>query len=339
MKENTALTNEAMLDQLFNAMNNPVELDRLLSDEVSLKNEITDSPTEDTTPVEEQDAPPETTDTTDIAPPPEDDWRAKLPEDLRDRVVSEFNAIEQQRQALEHYRSSNEGRVSGLQKKISQLESQLTSVKQPATLPPKPEPAAVKPEVNQVEEDLKRDDPALYNVLQDYKAKIAAEARAAVAEVRQEFDSKFQQTITPLQQRAAQSEAAEQAELVKQAIPNVEQIVTSEYWEQFMSTASDSTRALANSARADDFLTAMDVFTMWAHRNYGHLGKAEQAAPATQPAAAPNPQARAIVDTRARKANAVAPASRVAPAAPIREEDEAQLLEKMFQEIRSQDRV
>lgn len=322
-----ALNETQMVDKLFDAISSGDA--SAINDAMELELD-TDVQEEDTAPVEEtpgaetdtQEQQEETTPTDgteDKAPPQEKDWRDLLPEDIKDKVLSEFTSLASEAKRLDQYYRSNEGRVSGLQKKIDLLQSQLSSVQ---TLPTKPtanQPAATA-EADPVLEALKENDPALYNALEVIRQKEREQYKQEVDKVRAELN----QAIAPIHQDRERDYVMREAEKVKQAIPEIEKVVTSPEWGAFINSTNDKVRQLAESRSADEFLSAVEVFTMYLHRNN----------PQPAPAAPVSNTAARVQESRAKRLATSTPVTRQAALTQGEELGEADLLEKMFQDMR-----
>lgn len=331
MSNRSALSEDAHFEKLFNAVNSQdaVQIEELLNnypepddtpDPVDVPGPVTPEPTE---------TQPAATDENTPAPDAPADWRDRLPEEIRDQVLSEFNALSQQYRYLQDYRSSNEGRVSGLQKKINALEAQLNAVK---TAAPSPSPAPTsQDETDPLMKEIKESDPALYEVLKKREEALLRSSESVVERRIKEVDQRFAEAITPLQQKALEDHARQEAQRVLERVPNVEAIVRSKEWNDYLELAPPRIVEMAQSNNADEFVAAIDAFSVWAFRTFGPVTQPE---PQRQPAApAPSSRADAIADARSRRINAAPPASRNVPAARPEDIDEEKLLESMFLEI------
>ena len=313
---------ESELNQQVEPETDPaIEPDNLSSSGVDT--EVTD----ETKPADQPDGEVTKEDTT----PGEDDWRSKLPEEIKDKVLQDFSALESEYRRLNQYRNSNEGRVSGLQKKINELTNTLEKLTAKPADPA--QTTQVSEEENPVLAELKDSDPGLYkalNVILEQKEKTY---KSELSKLQAEIDNKLTQSIAPIQQERQQEFVRREAERVKQVVPEVEQIVRSPEWATFLNNTSDYVRGLAESASADDFLAALDIFTM-------NLYRQEQAQVSQKPAptqAQPSARADKVVASRTQRISSSTPVTRAPASAPTMEVNEAALLEQMFQDIRKKE--
>jgi hypothetical protein len=274
------LTEDAFLQQVYNAVDtgNVSNLDGLMSEEtteVKAFETLADTPLELQPPEEDArggkedglEQPADKIDTADkkdgaTQDAPVDDWRSKLPDDVKALVEKEVTQLAQQNERLNQYYRSNEGRVSALMRQINELKSQTSTPAQPPVRDATPA-ATAQVDDDEFLQDLKESDPALYTVLKQREAKNQQAVQRELERARKEFEKTLDSRIAPIAQ--AEQERAIHAELekVQAAVPNVAEIVNSPEWTQFKTVVPKGVRALAESSTADEMLTALWMFHSW----------------------------------------------------------------------------
>lgn len=333
-----ALSEDELLGGLFDAIakGDASAVNRLMASEVKqddpapqepapVEPEPTPEPTASTAP--EGDEPPKEPQQ---EAPPADDWRTKLPEDIREKVIGEFDQLATEYQRLEHYRRSNEGRVAALHRKIEELEA---AKQQLASKPSAPAPKVEIPQVTQDKEDpvleeLKEADPALYQALAVIRKRDEERFSKILNETVNKVTQEVQSVVTPLQERQQKEYINTQVRIVKETVPEIENVMRSDAWQNFYREASPAVRQLLDSPHADEFLTGVDAFTMYLYRTTppDQMPRAPQAAPAATSVADK------VQETRNRRLAASTPTNRAPAASPAQELDDAQYLEKVFQQ-------
>lgn len=326
-----ALNETQMVDKLFDAIssgdasaiNDAMELE--LTTDVKEEDE---APVEETPGAEEDST--ETSEVTDQAAdataanaPQKKDWRDALPEDIKEAALAEFSSLASEANRLNQYYKSNEGRVSGLQRKIDLLQSQLSTVQSPKAKETAQPTASA--ESDPVLAELKENDPALYNALEVIRQKEREQYKQEVDKVRAELN----QAIAPIHQERERDYVLREAQKVKQAVPEIEMVVASPEWKQFLDSTNDKVRELAESRSADEFLNAVEIFTMYLHRNTPPQPQ--------QPAANVSPLAAKVQSSRDKRLATSTPTTRQAALTQGEQLDEKDLLEKMFQDLRKKE--
>ena len=289
--EKQTLNESQLLDALSAAMlsNDQVAINRLMSeDQTELKSpeavveEVPEVKPEETPPVvpEKTEAKVEEVKETkdgdkgkDAQPPAETkdepEWVSKLPEEMKEAVLKEFNALAGHASSLEHYRKSTEGRVSGLQKKIDTLQRELDTRRQSPPPVKTTEAAPSTPtEDSPALARLKEEDPALYEIQKQEREDILKQAQKLVDKARAEFNSTLQEKLAPINSDRDKAYIREQEEYVLSKVPNALEVVESPHWAHFVENCSDKTKALINSTEGDDVLLAFDLYGAWLDRNF-----------------------------------------------------------------------
>lgn len=260
---------------------------------------------------------------------PADDWRTKLPEDIRDKVLGEFNQIASEYQRLEQYRRSNEGRVAALNRKIEELESAKQKLAAaPIPQPTAPAPAPVKEQDDPVLEELRESDPALYQALSVIRKRDEERFNKLLNEKVNQVQQEVQAVVSPLHKRQQEEYIQQQVKIVYDNVPEIEKVMKSDAWQAFYREASPATRQLLDSPHADEFLTGVDAFTMYLYRN-----TPPDQLPRVNQAPVVNSAADRVQETRNRRLAASTPTTRAPAASPAQELDDAQYLEQAFQKI------
>jgi hypothetical protein len=259
-----------------------------------------------------------------------DDWRTKLPDDVKSVVEGELEKLKQERDQLQQYYRSNEGRVSALQKQINTLKTNDT-----VKAPPAAASTPITLPTDDAFEELKTEDPALYEKL---KAREALQLKAIndeIAKVRQEFNDNLARNIAPIHEaeseRALQSEAAK----VLEAAPDIREIVGSEQWKMFKGVVPPGVKSLAESGNAEEMLTAVWMFRQWAGVAPPQFQQQEQQQ--APPAATATVDTSKIEQERQRKLAGTTDGTKTPPVGQRQELDEAAMIEAAFQSIREKD--
>lgn len=323
------LTEAELLHDLFEAISSGdprKEREALSAELISAEEEVDEAPVEESPGAEEETS--ESTEGEEVESedkpeeqeaPAEEDWRSKLPEDIRDKVISEFDRLQNEQRRLNHYYSSNEGRVSGLQRKIDQLNAQLAAL---SNTPAKEDPAPVKEEVDPVIQELKENDPAMFQALEAIRKKERLEHQRELERVKAELD----QQVAPLKRAAEVDFVQREVQKVKQAVPEIEEIVKMPEWSSFLNNSNDYIRAMADSPRADEFLTVVKLFAVDMLGSQPITKQAATAVPAS-------PTATRVQESRSRRLATSTPSNRAPPVQPVEELDEAAILEREFQKL------
>jgi hypothetical protein len=257
--EHTELKNEAPVTE------------EVAVDEAVEKQEVEETKAADEPEVKEDTKPDTSAEVKDDKPKPKDglpEWVAALPEEVKDKVLNDFQALIGKAQYLEQYQRSNEGRVSALQKKADKLERELETRK--ATPPPKTEaaPTPLKLDDSPKLAKLKEEDPALYEIQKEREEEILKHAQKLVDQAQAEVKSTLEKQLAPVHKQQEAAYIREQQENVLSVVPNAVEVVNSPAWDAFEKTASPAVQKLINSAEGDDIIAAFQIYDNWLRQNY-----------------------------------------------------------------------
>lgn len=263
--------------------------------------------------------------------PEKKDWREALPDDVKETVLSEFNSLSDGYKRLEHYKRSNEGRVSKLNSEIAKLSSELQAIRdaKEGKIPKAPQNDDA--EESPVMQELKESDPALYAVLKAERESTAKQFEKRIEELKKSVET----SIEPVRKTQGDDYVRRQTERVLEAVPMAGEIVQSDYWATFINEAPDSVVELASSKNADDFLSAIDIFTVWLARNNISVDTSQRA-PAQAAGQAGGSGTSKIVQARDKKLQGTT-GVRNMPAQRPEEKDEGKVLEEFFNAIRKEE--
>lgn len=344
------LNEDQMLTSMYAAIHSgdALELSKLMSDEHTvLKSSPLDGESE-VTPIETPDKVEEvaektvdepaakdggktTTEATDKANDGLPDWVSALPEELKEKVLNDFNSLAAKAQSLEHYQKSNEGRVSVLHKKVDTLQRELESRK---SAPPQTTAVASAPlklEDDEALAKLKQDDPALYEIHKKREEAVLNEAQKLVDKARAEFTSTLEKQLAPVHKQREEAYIREQQEYILSVVPNAREVVNTDHWKYFETNATPAVKELIDSTDGEKVVLALQLYDQWLRAQYPEpvVTKETQPTPAQVAQAADNKK---IEEERQRRlqAGAVTQKGQVTPNQ-IADPDAA--LEEMFQKI------
>lgn len=324
------LNETQMLDELFDAISSGEDASKV-NEIISSELETIEEETTDTTPPPAEagdggeEVPAQGDQPAEEEPPQTDDWRSALPEEIKDTVLKEFDALDNRKKELEHYHRSNEGRVSALQRKIDTLTTQLRSVTAPQPQAPQPQQSKPDNQVDGTEDpillELKESDPALYEALKVVRSKEREEYKKELDKTRSEFLN----AIRPVQQNYQREYLAREVAKVKAVVPEIERVLASQEWREYLNEAPPIVTQMADSPDADTFLRAVELFAL-------HVSRNSPAAPAAAPQN-PAPATNKVTETRDRKLHAAAPVQRSQTQPIMSEVDFDTALEREFNSI------
>lgn len=233
------------------------------------------------------------------------------------------NELEEIKRELHRYKS-DAGRVPHMQRRVVELERELRAIKartavEGATPSKAVDPSNVEldPETAAQIEELRGIDPIMAKTLERV-------AKAAVATAARKVDSAVE-TFTQADQEAEDSRFyAEQKTALIQAVPQADAIFASPEWKAWKESLSPGRRAMAESAYADEVVTAIYAFAADMQKH------TQVPAPASPPS--PAPEASEVAQARQRK---VASAAEVKnPSAKASSPfDEEKLFAEMYNQI------
>lgn len=235
-------------------------------------------------------------------------WVEALPEDVRNTVLSEFQALHGQVRELDHYRRSNEGRIAALQRKSDTLQRELESRRQ--SPPPVKQEAApsIKLDDDPAMVRLKEEDPALYELQKKRDEAVLKHAHELVEKAKAEFNSTLEKTLTPIQQEREEAVVAREQAYVLERVPNAPDVLASEAWAYFEQNAPSGIRRLIDSTSGEDLVIAMRFYADWLKEVQPAREEPVAKVPEVKPPV--TNEAAAIAEERKRKLEAGAPRSK-----------------------------
>lgn len=266
------------------------------------------------------------------AQPAPKDWTEYLPEDLRPKVLGEIEKLHRRAQA-------DSGRISSYARKMNDLEQELNRLKS-SPQPQTPPTQQTVPKTAEQWEQLEKADP-------DLASAIKSLIEANKAEIRNEYEQKLSQTLTPLQAQQQAFEQQQYQSYVEQQktmlthpesplyIEGLEGVVQSREFSDWIVTQPplvQQTWASSLDARDVHYIVG-NLFYQYAQQHYPDWVKAPEQAP--QAPAASTQVADKIVQERKEKLSTPAPTNRstgVKPVADPNAIDPTALFEKVYKE-------
>lgn len=229
-------------------------------------------------------------------------WVDLLPGEHQERVRTLVDDLKHERatkkQLQQSHRSTN-GRIAAYQRTVANLKTQLDTR-------PRFEDIAAKSTVKDEDfENLVENDPRLAAYLQKRD-------QLLVKNLSEAFNKRMEDVVNPLlegQREQANLESEDfyksQRDLVKQQVPNVEEVVKSDLFNTWLKdVATDQQKALALSPLAEDGITALKIYSGWLYRE-GHVKMPEPTQTTkpieTKPVVASDPKADLVAQARAQK--------------------------------------
>lgn len=130
-------------------------------------------------------------------------------------------------------------------------------------------------------------------------ARIIMRQREEQAERIAALESRLEQVhgeVTPVRQRQQEVEALQEVEKLRTYVSNAEEIVNHPAWAEFVDLAPPGVQALANSDRAEDVYSAMQLYASWVQSSYGQPEQQHQS---------PAPQGKTVDPDKAKQAQQV----------------------------------
>jgi hypothetical protein len=218
------------------------------------------------------------------------------PVETVETLRAELAKVTQERDTFKHQFNSNAGRITAFQKTIADLRSRLALLEQT-----QPRKAADKPSVktdirkNPKFVQLAEADPALADII----GELLDETGKGI---REEYETGLQNTTQAVADVERERYIQGQFEIVKQTVPNVEEVVQSEEYKYFFNNvATPRMKALLESEHAIDGLEGLRIYASWLD------SVSPQNAPAAKTPEAPPTQsdeARKLAEARDRRLKA-----------------------------------
>ena len=216
----------------------------------------------------------------------------KVPEELKPQLETLLvQAKEAQIWQQHHQNLASKHRK--LHNELNRLKGQVEQAQQK---PQPAQPASTATEIDEVETQLQEADPVLAKYLNTKLAKL--EAKLA-----QEAQAKAQEAIQPYEQQQHEHFVNEQRNILTQAVPNWQEVATSEMFNAWLEHQTPSVKGLYNSYAADN-IRLLQLYQNDMELWFGNQQSQPKQAPA-QPA--PNPVATKVVENRQKKLETSAP--------------------------------
>jgi len=256
--------------------------------------------------------------------------KTESPNDTDPNPVEELKALKARYEELEHRYKSDDGRVAAFQRKARELEAKLAALEQAnKAKPATSEPASSELDPSEVEvekelEALKRVDPALYKILVARDAALKKQIESLKATVSTE--------LAPVRQTVTNFEREREKAVLKERIPNIEEVVASEEFNEYFEVAPAIVKHWLKSKSADDVVEGMKAYALYLQTS-GKYSAQKVDAPASTPAASSPAAASPVVTERERKLATSVNVSK-APAAPVRKElTEEELFAEAYEQL------
>lgn len=218
----------------------------------------------------------------------------KVPEDLKPQLETLLAQATEAQIWQQHHQN--------LASKHRKLHNELNRLKGQVKQAQKPQPAqpasTVTSEIDEVEKQLQEADPVLAKYLNTKLAKL--EAKLA-----QEAQVKAQEAIQPYEQQQQEHFISEQRNILTQAVPNWQEVATSEMFNAWLEHQTPTVKGLYNSYAADN-IRLLQLYQNDMEPWFGSQSQPKQAS--TQPAAVvTSPAAAKVVENRQKKLETSAP--------------------------------
>lgn len=209
-----------------------------------------------------------------------------LPQDARKAVSSLMKEADKARKEagnFKHQYESQQGRMAAIQRDVADLRTQLTLRGEPARPPANSGAAAKTPPGAPAPTALRITESARFKKLQEVDPEMAELLVEALSEqtkvVMQEAEAKIESVRTSAIQAEQQRYVSRQREIVREAIPHVEEITRTPEFKEFYETSSPHVKALAESVHSEDSFAALQLYANWLRNNYPHLVERKPEAP------------------------------------------------------------
>ncbi len=261
---------------------------------------------------------------------------SKMDEDTRKDIIALFEQQAQlgkERDDYKHRFDSNAGRISAFQRTIADLQSQNSLLKagQPPSKDAGKETKLPATRENPHFKQLQEADPHLAGTLEGI---LEAERKSLI----DFYEGRNKDTRDEILKAEEARYIASQQEIVRSQIPNIDEVVNSEPWKEWLTSASQGVQRLAGSPHAADGLEAVGIYVNWLHRTKPELFKQPEEQKPTPPAppAAPAERVQEVLDARNRrlKATEVGSAPAPKPAAALDVNDPDALYKSIWEQVR-----
>jgi hypothetical protein len=232
-------------------------------------------------------------------------WMKEIPEEARTRYIKEMQDFK-----------ANAGRNAALQRHLDAARRELESLKKPKE-EPKPEPV----KLDKWE--------ALSETDKELALSVEQRIADAVAKATSDIEKKFQARVAPIEDREYEARVQNEFHLLKQAVPNYEEVVRTEHFHNWMSQQTPTTKQ--RYEESIDHRDALDIMRLYS-LSFGNP-------PATQanPQPTPNPDADKVAAAREQRRQASTPVKSNAAGIPrnpntesLSEKEEDQVFEAAF---------
>lgn len=245
-------------------------------------------------------------------PDPVDAWLKDAPEEVRQRYVKELTDF-----------NANRQRQAGLQRHLMEARQELERVRGQVKTAPPVTPVAEKPL-----EKWK----ALTETDSELALSVEERIQRAVEQVKLEVEQKLTHITAPLVTSQYDQYIEREVNLLKQVVPNYEEVVNHPQFIDWISHQSaDVQNKYSTSVNHQDAIQIMKLYDYDLRIN-GYVPPQQ-----STPAESPNPQADAIAAQRAARVSSSAPTTRAAvkvptrdPNAPMTEAEEKEIFEKAY---------
>ena len=258
-----------------------------------------------------------------------------LPPDARKAVsqlMKEADKARKEAGGFKHQYESQQGRMAAIQRDVADLRTQLT-LSGGSTKPPANSGAAANrpPGSTTAQPALRVTESARFKKLQEVDPEMAELLVEALSEqtnlVMQEANAKIDGVRASTLAAEQQRYVSRQREIVREAIPYVEQVTSTPQFKDFYESSSPPIKALAESIHSEDSFAALQLYANWLGTHYPGLVKkpATSAAPTTTAKSA----ADKVLEDRANRLK-VAGSAAVSPTRPTPPEKEPEDEESLF---------
>lgn len=229
-----------------------------------------EQPEEEVKVVEEQPVvePPVAEETKTNTPPSDpNEWLKTLPEEARNRYLKDQQDFK-----------ANASRVAGFQRQLDEARRQLHELKNPPAKQPEPEPK----KLDKWE--------ALTETDKELALSVEQRIADAVAQATKDVEARFIARVAPIEHREYEAQVQNELYLLKQAVPNYEEVVQDPHFQTWIYDQSPMVRQ--KYEQSIDHRDALDVMKLYS-LSLGYT-PASQSTPAPQP----NPEADKVAAAR-----------------------------------------
>ena len=201
------------------------------------------------------------------------------------KIIAHAATQEKLRKELQHRVDSDDGRVRGMQRTIDELRSQLAAAQtRPFSAPVSDGKAAQKTAVVEATNDEIRDfisrSPKLKEIHGTDPELASFLAEREVLNAKEKTQQVTQQEVSAEQQFNEQQKlryVATQAEIIRQRIPNVAEVVKHPWWKNWVASAPAYIQKMAGSEHAEEVLHVMDMYFRDLNQYKAQSGEVDEA--------------------------------------------------------------